>query len=124
MCSWERFCTFAREPERRKVGGDARVSVEGVLYEVDPDLAGEAVILWFGLFDDELYIEYGERHYGPYRPIGGPIPLHRYRRFKKTRTEERADRIEALAEKLVLPCAALTDRPDLCSSFTAYATVH
>jgi hypothetical protein len=20
MCSWERFCTFAREPERRKVG--------------------------------------------------------------------------------------------------------
>jgi hypothetical protein len=30
MCSWERFCTFAREPERRKVGIDARISVEGV----------------------------------------------------------------------------------------------
>jgi hypothetical protein len=41
VCSWERFCTFAREPERRKVGGDARVSVAGVNYEVDPDLAGE-----------------------------------------------------------------------------------
>jgi hypothetical protein len=121
MCSWERFSTFAREPERRKVGGDARVSVEGVLYEIDPDLAGESVILWFGLFDDELYVEYGERHYGPYRPIGGPIPLHRYRRFKKTRTEERADRIEALAEKLVLPRAALTDRPELSTSFTAFA---
>jgi hypothetical protein len=25
MCSWERFCAFAREPERRKVGGDARI---------------------------------------------------------------------------------------------------
>jgi hypothetical protein len=23
VCSWERFCTFAREPEQRKVGGDA-----------------------------------------------------------------------------------------------------
>ena len=29
MCSWERFCTFAREPERRKVGVDARVSLDG-----------------------------------------------------------------------------------------------
>ena len=46
MCSWERFCTFAREPQRRKVGIDARVSVDGVSYEVDPDLAGETVILF------------------------------------------------------------------------------
>lgn len=45
MCSWERFCTFAREPEQRKVGIDARISVEAVSYEVDPDLAGETVIL-------------------------------------------------------------------------------
>jgi hypothetical protein len=29
VCRWERFCTFARETERRKVGGDARVSVAG-----------------------------------------------------------------------------------------------
>jgi hypothetical protein len=29
-CSWERFCTFAREPERRKVVGDTRVPVAGV----------------------------------------------------------------------------------------------
>jgi type II secretory pathway predicted ATPase ExeA len=57
MCSWERFCTFAREPQRRKVGTDARVSVEGVAYEVEPDLAGETVVLWWGLFDNELYVE-------------------------------------------------------------------
>ena len=31
MCSWERFCAFAREPERRQVGGDARISVGGTL---------------------------------------------------------------------------------------------
>ena len=24
VCSWERFCTFAREAERRKVGGNCR----------------------------------------------------------------------------------------------------
>ncbi len=29
MCEWEQFCRFAREPERRKVGADARLSVEG-----------------------------------------------------------------------------------------------
>ena len=120
MCNWERFCTFAREPQRRKVGGDARVSVEGVLYEVEPDLAGESVILWFGLFDDELYIEHGESRYGPYRPIGGPIPLHRYRRFKKTRTEERAERVVALAELLTLPRAALMDRPELAVPLSAF----
>jgi hypothetical protein len=103
MCSWERFCTFAREPERRKVGVDARVSLDGVAYEVDPDLAGEEVVLWWGIFDNELYVERGDQRYGPYTPVGGPIPLHRYRSFKKTKTQRRTERIEALAEKLTLP---------------------
>lgn len=111
MCSWERFCTFAREPERRKVGGDARVSVDGVLYEVSPDLAGETVVLWWGVFDHELYVEHGERRYGPYQPVGGPIPLHRYRRFKKTKFEQRAEHIEALAAQLQLPKAAMEATP-------------
>ena len=111
MCSWERFCTFAREPERRKVGIDARVSVAGVSYEVDPDLAGETVVLWWGLFDNELYVEHGEKRFGPYTPIGGPIPLHRYRAFKKTPTQQRADRIEALAAQLALPRPALEGHP-------------
>jgi hypothetical protein len=124
MCSWERFCTFAREPETRQVGVDCRVSVAGVRYEVDPDLAGETVTLWFGLYDDQLFVEYGERRYGPYAPTGGPIPLHRYRRFKKTRSEKRADRIEGLAEHLALPRAALSDHPTLSSTLPAMAPVH
>jgi hypothetical protein len=107
MCDWERFCTFAREPEQRLVGVDARIVIGTTEYEVDPDLAGETVILWWGLFDTELYVEHGERRYGPYTPVGGPIPLHRYRRFKKTRTEKRAERVEALAARLQLPRAAL-----------------
>lgn len=63
VCNWERFCTFAREPERRKVGVDARVSIEGIRYEVDPDLAGEEVVLWWGLFDQELFVEHGDKRY-------------------------------------------------------------
>jgi hypothetical protein len=112
MCAWERFCTFAREPERRKVANDARIAVDGVLYQVDPNLAGDTVILWWGLFDQELYVEQGPHRYGPYHPVGGPIPLHRYRRFKKTATEQRAERIEALAAQLVLPRPALTGLPE------------
>ena len=111
MCSWERFCTFAREPERRKVGPDARVSTGNAQYEVDPDLAGEEVLLWWGLFDHELFVEHGEKRFGPYAPVGGPIPLHHYRTYKKTRTQARADRIEALAALIQVPRSALERFP-------------
>ena len=118
MCAWERYCAFAREPQRRVVGGDARVSMDGVAYEVDPDLAGETVLLWWGLFDRDLYVEHGDKRFGPYMPVGGPIPLHRYRAHQKTRGEERADRIAALAERLGLPRAALEGNPDLAEVTT------
>jgi len=107
MCDWERYCSFAREPERRLVGVDARIAIGSTQYEVDPDLAGETVILWWGVFDNELFVEHGEHRYGPYIPVDGPIPLHRYRQFKKSRTEKRAQRVEALATQLELPRAAL-----------------
>jgi hypothetical protein len=109
MCSWERFCTFARESERRQVGVDARISVDGTQYEVDPELAGETVLLWWGLFDSELYVEHRDKRYGPYRHVGGPIPLNRYRRFKKNKIQQRADRIAVLADQLALPRDALED---------------
>ena len=108
MCTWEQFCRFAREPERRKVGADARVSVDGALYEVESDMAGDWVILLWGLYDDELYVEYDGQRYGPYRPIEGPIPLGRFRKFKPGKVEERASRIRALADQLGLPIAALS----------------
>jgi hypothetical protein len=34
--------------------------------------------------------------YGPYQPVDGPTPLHRYRRFKTITLQQRADRLEAL----------------------------
>jgi hypothetical protein len=40
--------------------------------------------------------------------VDGPIPLGRYRAFKKTQVDEKADRIRALADQLGLPIAALT----------------
>jgi hypothetical protein len=107
MCAWERFCAFAREPERRLVGSDARLTVEGVIYEVAAELAGETVVLWWGLFDHDLYVEHGERRFGPYMPSSGPIPLHRYRKYQKSKLEERADRVAALAIQLGLPRATL-----------------
>jgi hypothetical protein len=111
MCNWERFCAFAREAERRKVGIDARVQANGISYEVDSSLAGESVTLWWGLFDQELYVEHNEQRFGPFGPIDGPIPLHRYRSFKKSSTDERIGRIETLAAKLGLPRAALEGPP-------------
>jgi hypothetical protein len=113
MCSWERFCAFAREPERCGVAGDATVSVEGVSYEVEPELAGETVTLWWGLFDQELFVEFEGKRFGPYQPSRGAIPLYRYRKYQKSRAEERLDKVVKLADQLGLPRAAVTggDRP-------------
>ena len=40
-------------------------------------------------------------------PVSGPIPLHRYRAFKRGKREERADRIRQVADQLTLPLTAL-----------------
>ena len=108
MCTWAQFCRFARAPERRKVGIDARINIDGTQYEVEPDMAGDWVILLWGLFDDELHVEYNGEKFGPFHPVSGPIPLHRYRSFKRSKADERAERIRALADQLGLPIAALS----------------
>lgn len=48
MCSWDQFCRFAREPERRKVGPDARITTDGTAYELEPEMAGDYVVLLWG----------------------------------------------------------------------------
>lgn len=113
MCSWERFCTFAREPESRTVGIDCRLTVAGVTYEVDPELAGETAVVWWGLFDQELFVEMGEERYGPFLPVGGPIPLHRYRKHRKSRREVRADAVADLAKIISIPRSALSGEDDV-----------
>lgn len=113
MCSWERFCSFAREPERRTIGIDCRLTVAGVMYELDPELAGETVTVWWGLFDQELFAELDDRQFGPFQPAGGPIPLHWYRKHRKSRRECRADQVTFLASKLSIPRAAVSGEKDL-----------
>jgi len=54
LCTWEQCCRCAREPERRQVGLDARVTVAGTASEVDSPLAGEVGLLVWGLFDEAL----------------------------------------------------------------------
>ena len=71
-------------------------------------MAGDHAILLWGLFDDELYAEYEGERFGPYYPVDGLIPLRRYRAFKRTKADERADRIRLLADQLGLPIAALS----------------
>ena len=109
VCSWDRFATFAREPEQRKVRSDATINVNGGTYRVDSALAGQDVILWWGLFDTELFVQHGEEKLGPFRPDDGPIPLHKFRAVRKTETDKRADSIEKLAKEIALPKEALTE---------------
>ena len=74
MCSWERFCAFAREPERRRVAGDARIRMDGAFYDVDADLAGETVTVWWGLFDHELFVEFRGAAFRPLPAERRPHP--------------------------------------------------
>jgi len=112
ICSFEKFRSFAREPESKTVGPDATISIDTVKYEVSPELVGEKVIVWWGLFDNELYVEHDEKRFGPYKPSGGPIPLHSYRRHKKTKRQKTADKIEGLAKNLSVPRSVLSGKEE------------
>lgn len=108
MCSWDKFCSFVREPDTRVVEGDACVSVDGIKYQLLPEMACNSVTLLWGLFDDELYVTFNGEKTGPYYPCSGPIPLNAFRKQKKTSFEKRADRVDDLASKLSIPRSALS----------------
>jgi hypothetical protein len=88
-------------------------------------MAGESVILLWGLFDDEMYVEFDGEKFGPYHPVSGPIPLHRYRAFKRGKAEERADRIRLIADPIGLPSSALSGNDvELSPSTVAISLPH
>ena len=100
-----RGCAFAREPERRKVAADARVSIDGAFYEVNGDLAGEEVLLWRGLFDHELFVEWNDKRYSP-KALADltNTRLPEIRRFLKGQLDmDRTDEFSTLMRKAGLP---------------------
>lgn len=113
MCNWSHFSMLCREPETRKVGSDACVSIEGTKYQLISDLAGLTVTLLWGLFDQELRVEHEGKNYGPFYPYNGPIPLGQYRRFKKSQREKYADKITDLSKAISIPKAVLTGQDEV-----------
>lgn len=75
-------------------------------------MAGETVIVWWG-GDPEFCVEFGEERFGPFLPVGGPIPLHRYRKHRKSRREIRADAVADLAKIINIPRFALSGEGDV-----------
>lgn len=110
MCSWERFCSFAREPETRKVDSDACVSVNGIRYQLDYAMAGQEVTLLWGLFDNELFVEFNQEKQGPFYPSTDPVPLGTFRKPAKSRIEKQADEIGDLAKSISIPRSALDNQ--------------
>jgi len=60
------------------------------------------------LFDQELFVEWEGQKFGPYHPSGGPIPLHRYRKPKKSERAKRIESVAALADQISLPREAVS----------------
>jgi len=123
MCKWERFCTFARDPEQRKVDSEACVSTNGIRYQVAYEMAGQEVTLLWGLFDNELYVEFNNQRQGPFYPSEGPVPLGTFRKPKKTAVEKRADHIGELAKQISIPYSALTGEKETTKALLSDANV-
>lgn len=107
MCTWEKFSSFAREPVERTVSAEGKISLDGVDYKVSAELLGFEVTVLLGILDNEIYVEHDGVKHGPYKPDGGPIPLHSYRKPAKTKREKQADRIEELSKAIKIPKEAL-----------------
>jgi hypothetical protein len=104
MCSWETYCTFAREPEFRTVSLDGRISLDNRIYLVTAELVGERVEVWKGVFDRGIYVQdQGGAIHGPYPPESGTIPFGTYRRWRKTERDRRLEKVEQLAAGLSIP---------------------
>lgn len=103
MCSWERFSSLVREPVERTVNSDCTISLDGIIYSVDHELMGKTVIVWNGLLETDIFIEFEGAKYGPFQQSGYPLQLNKYRSYKKTEAERRIDKIEKIANELSIP---------------------
>ena len=112
MCAWDKFCQFVRAPEVRLVSSDACISIDGIKFQLTSDMAGCRVTLLLGVFDNEMYVEFKDKKYGPFYPNTGPIPLHTFKRHPKSKQEKKADDITHLAQTLSVPLSVMTGKVD------------
>jgi len=112
ICSKEHFAKLCRTPEPRVVGSDACISVNAIMFQLDPELAGETVNVLHGIFDDNVYVEYQSKTFGPFYPYDGPIPFGTYKKKPKISKEKQADYIAALSKKISIPISALSGLED------------
>ena len=103
MCSWEHFSKIVRKPDTRKVNADATLEVDGISYQLEPQLANRKVIVLYGLLDRQIYIESGTKMLGPFYPTNNIISFGSYRKHKKTNAEHQADEIAEIAKDLSVP---------------------
>jgi hypothetical protein len=68
---------------------------------------GNITLLW-GVFDDELYVEFNNEKQGSFYLEEGPILFGKFRKHKKSSVEIKADRIGQLAKTISLPRSALS----------------
>lgn len=99
-CSWEQFCNIAREPEKRKVLSDGCISIQGERYQLSSDLAGLEVLLLYGVFDSQIFVEYNNEKFGPFFPEKAPDSFLDYSHQTMTSREVIADEIHNIAEEL------------------------
>jgi hypothetical protein len=108
MCDWKKFCSFAREPEERLVDSQGRVNINGVLYQLNPEMAGSNVDILWGILDNELFVDFNGIEHGPFYPSAGPIPIGTYRKRKKSTSEKIADKIEELSKLISIDKSVMT----------------
>lgn len=108
MCSWERYCQMAREPIGKKVEPNACLILDGIPYQLLPEMAGETVTVLLGVFDYEIYVEFNDEKFGPFYKADLPIQLNEYRSFKKTKSEELDAEIVDLAKRVKVPREIMT----------------
>ena len=110
MCAWERFC----RPRAGTAQGRRRCRSRSRVWSTRSTRSLPAR-RWCsgGACSTGTSLSSMASAFRPYRPSGGPIPLHHYRKHKRTARDERADRIAVLATKLAVPRAALTGHPEL-----------
>lgn len=108
MCDWKKYCSFAREPEDRVVDSQGRVNIEGALYQLKPEMAGNNVNILWGMLDNELFVEFSGVEYGPFYPASGPIPIGTYRRRKKSAQEKVADEVTELSKSITIDKSVMT----------------